>query len=109
MTSRQTFDVLVFQHSFKTVSAIKYHLECFWCQLIWPLQLTNHPKCRHAVLWELAHKIGCRGIFSTHYHRLATEHATDPTVRSPTSFFFCKVYVVSKCDVIITIIKNAWK
>lgn len=34
----------------------------------------------HAVLWGLTNTIGCRGIFSTHYHRLATEHATDPTV-----------------------------
>lgn len=33
------------------------------------------------MLRELTHAVGCRGIFSTHYHRLATEHETDPTVR----------------------------
>eukprot|EP00249_Psilotum_nudum_P010857 c22813_g1_i2 orf=215-853(+) len=34
----------------------------------------------HAVLHHLSHKVGCRGIFSTHYHRLADEHADDPAV-----------------------------
>lgn len=34
----------------------------------------------HAVLEHLAHNIGCRGMFSTHYHRLANDHANDPKV-----------------------------
>lgn len=38
--------------------------------------------CRHAVLQHMAHTIGCRGMFSTHYHALADEHAADPQVRA---------------------------
>ncbi|CAM6117172.1 unnamed protein product [Calypogeia fissa] len=34
----------------------------------------------HAVLEHLAHNVGCRGMFSTHYHRLATHFASDPKV-----------------------------
>jgi hypothetical protein len=38
------------------------------------------------VLHRLTQEVGCRGMFSTHYHRLATDHASDPTVR----FFSCR-------------------
>lgn len=34
----------------------------------------------HAVLEHLAHKVGCLGMFSTHYHRLANDHTNDSTV-----------------------------
>jgi DNA mismatch repair protein MSH6 len=34
----------------------------------------------HAVLHKLAHEVCCRGMFSTHYHHLATDHSADPTV-----------------------------
>ncbi|KAH9320155.1 hypothetical protein KI387_021924, partial [Taxus chinensis] len=34
----------------------------------------------HAVLEHLSHKIGCRGMFSTHYHHLATDYQHDCTV-----------------------------
>ncbi|GLJ19028.1 hypothetical protein SUGI_0341380 [Cryptomeria japonica] len=34
----------------------------------------------HAVLEHLSHRIGCRGMFSTHYHHLATDYQNDPTV-----------------------------
>lgn len=34
----------------------------------------------HAVLEHLAHETGCRGLFSTHYHHLATDFASDPSV-----------------------------
>lgn len=33
------------------------------------------------MLQHLARKTGCRGLFSTHYHRLAFDHANDPLVR----------------------------
>lgn len=49
--------------------------------------------CRHAVLHRLTQEVGCRGMFSTHYHRLATDHASDPTVR----YFSCRYaqYIVA--------------
>lgn len=34
----------------------------------------------HAVLEHLAHETGCRGMFSTHYHHLATDYESDPAV-----------------------------
>lgn len=34
----------------------------------------------HAVLEHLAHETGCRGLFSTHYHHLATDFESDPSV-----------------------------
>jgi hypothetical protein len=33
-----------------------------------------------AVLSHMAHTVGCRGLFATHYHHLASEHACDPAV-----------------------------
>lgn len=33
-----------------------------------------------AVLDHLAYKTQCCGLFATHYHQLAAEHASDPTV-----------------------------
>lgn len=33
------------------------------------------------MLHRLTQEVGCRGMFSTHYHRLATDHASDPSVR----------------------------
>ncbi|CAN6469121.1 unnamed protein product [Victoria cruziana] len=33
-----------------------------------------------SVLDHFIHKIGCRGMFSTHYHRLAVKYETDPQV-----------------------------
>lgn len=71
-----------FQHVLQILSMLKSS----WYQLNLPFQLSNYLDCRHAVLWELTHEIGCRGIFSTHYHRLATEHESDPTVRFQTLF-----------------------
>ena len=32
------------------------------------------------VLHHMAHSTGCRGLFATHYHHLAREHAHDPRV-----------------------------
>lgn len=34
----------------------------------------------HAVLEHLSHETGCRGLFSTHYHHLATDYESDPAV-----------------------------
>jgi hypothetical protein len=42
---------------------------------------TDGAAIAYAVLHHLAHSVGCRGMFSTHYHRLADEHADDPTVQ----------------------------
>lgn len=36
----------------------------------------------HAVLRHLADTLGCRTLFSTHYHLLAAEHAHHPAVRN---------------------------
>jgi DNA mismatch repair protein MSH6 len=33
-----------------------------------------------AVLSHLAHSMRCCGLFATHYHQLAAEHAADPQV-----------------------------
>lgn len=35
---------------------------------------------RESVLEHLVRKIECRGIFSTHYHRLAVDYEKDPKV-----------------------------
>lgn len=66
--------------------------------------------CRHAVLHRLTQEVGCRGMFSTHYHRLATDHASDPTVR----FFFLQICTVHCCECSLKIIRdresnNAWE
>lgn len=34
-----------------------------------------------AVLWDLAGRVGCLGVFATHYHSLATDFASHPEVR----------------------------
>ena len=34
-----------------------------------------------AVVKELAEKIGCRTLFSTHYHSLVEDYASNPAVR----------------------------
>ncbi|XP_024530362.1 DNA mismatch repair protein MSH6 isoform X3 [Selaginella moellendorffii] len=34
----------------------------------------------HAVLHYLAHNVQCRGMFSSHYHKLASDFANDPSV-----------------------------
>ncbi len=33
-----------------------------------------------AVLEHMARRVGCRGLFATHYHHLSLEHARDPRV-----------------------------
>lgn len=35
-----------------------------------------------AVLWDLAGRVGCLGVFATHYHSLATDFAGHPEVRA---------------------------
>lgn len=40
------------------------------------------PSISHAVLSHVVNSVGCRAIFSTHYHRLADAFASHPQVRA---------------------------
>lgn len=44
-----------------------------------------------SVLQHFVHKVQCRGMFSTHYHRLAVDYQKDPKVYL-CSLFFCHVF-----------------
>ncbi|KAH7428809.1 hypothetical protein KP509_09G018600 [Ceratopteris richardii] len=79
MAAQSTFLVELLETSSMLTSATQYSLVAL-DELGRGTATSDGQAIAHAVLEHLAHKVGCLGMFSTHYHHLADDHANDSMV-----------------------------
>ncbi|KAI5077327.1 hypothetical protein GOP47_0007151 [Adiantum capillus-veneris] len=79
MAAQSTFFVELLETSSMLISATRHSLVAL-DELGRGTATSDGQAIAHAVLEHLVHNVGCLGMFSTHYHRLADEHAKDSQV-----------------------------
>ncbi|MCO5583206.1 hypothetical protein L7F22_037114 [Adiantum nelumboides] len=79
MAAQSTFFVELLETSSMLISATRDSLVAL-DELGRGTATSDGQAIAHAVLEHLVHNVGCLGMFSTHYHRLADDHANDTKV-----------------------------